>query len=158
MSTELNKTTDPTAEKATLEQLIAQRTLSDVATDQGNTDTTLPDALGVVDPVKKEELIALFAERINNPRFWENENRITRLEAALVLPMYDDPSMRMFYDSAYDELFVAECKAARAEKRIPNEITEESICELAEQKHHMKYVLKPAKKAEKEAKKAAKKK
>lgn len=203
MNTELKDTIDPTAEKATLEQLVAQRTpleanesaqkntsveepkQDDVATDQddtgdtashqkdagdedaqssdgnsdqGDADTTLPETDGVIDLVKKLELEEKFNALLLNLRFWGNENRITRLEAALVLPEYDDASMRMFFNSAKDELLEEEFMLAMKEKRVPVEPTREKIVERAEFKHHEKYVLEPAKKAEKEAKKAAKKK
>jgi hypothetical protein len=167
MSIELKDAIDATAEKATLEQLVAQRTpLDGIESNQEKVaegaatspDTEDDSVVGAIDPVKKKEYEEKFHALLLNPRFWGNENRVKRMEAALVMPMYDDPSMRMFYDSAYDELYVAECKAARTEKRIPEDVTEAQICELAEQKHYEKYVLAPAKKAEKEAKKAAKKK
>lgn len=112
----------------------------------------------VVNEAKKQELTDLFTLRINTPRFWENPNRVTRLEAALILPMFDDPSMRMFYDSALDELMAIEFKNARLEKRPPVDPTEDQIIELAEQKHHEKYIAEPARKAERAALRAAKKK
>lgn len=120
------------------------------------TDTTSPDELsdhplGAIDPVKKQELEEKFLVRINNPRFWSNPNRIKRLDAALILPVYDDPSMRMFYDSAKDELTDEAMKYAIANQCVPVAPTDEQIMERAEIKYHDKYVLEPQRKAEREA-------
>jgi len=119
-------------------------------------DALTEEVTFVIDPAKKLELEEKFNELINNPRYWENPNRISRLETALILPVYDDASMRMFYGSAHDELVLAEYKKAKAEKRTPLDITEEQIMELAEYKYHQKYVIEPALKAEREAKKKKK--
>lgn len=130
--------------------------------EMGNTDDGLSSSLSgtsevsapnPIDVAKKVELEERFQAIINNPRFWENPNRIKRLDDALVLPVYDDASMRMFYNSAKDELLEKEFRAAMMEKRAPVEIAESQIMELAEYKHHEKYVLEPQRKAVKEAKK-----
>ena len=102
---------------------------------------------------KKQELEETFATIINNPRFWENPNRVKRLTDALIIPTYDDASKRMFYKSAEDELLEREIKAAIKENRVPVAPTQDQIMELAKAKYHDKYVLEPARKAEKAANK-----
>lgn len=86
--------------------------------------TTSPDeqpdpSLGVIDLSKKLELEVKFQAIINTTRFWANPNRVKRLDDALILPVYDDASMRMFYNSAEDELLAEEMKVAIIEKRVP---------------------------------------
>jgi hypothetical protein len=49
---------------------------------------------------KKAELTDAFNAMIENPKYWENENRIKRLEDALKLPKFDDRSLQQFYVSA----------------------------------------------------------
>jgi hypothetical protein len=138
-----------------MEQITTQETAVQTTTDSAAEVIPAVNTATAIDQAKMEELTDLFLLRINNPRFWENANRIIRLEAALVLPMFDDPSMRMFYDSAKDELLAKEFKQAMLEKRVPVEPSENQIIELAEQKHYEKYVAMPARKAERAAARAA---
>ncbi len=104
------------------------------------------DSEGVIDQEKKQELETLFAKTINNPRYWENPNRVKRLEEALALPRYDDRSMQQFYNSATDELKDAAFNKALQNECAPVMPTEEEICALAEKKHADK-LAKLAKKA-----------
>jgi len=139
---------------------------TETATDQDNTkaqapadDTNVYDgtvATPIINQAKQEELTEKFLALIGNPRFWGNENRILRLDAALVLPEYDDPAKRMFYNAAEKELVAKEMALAIKEKRTPVMPTKEQITEQAEFKYNEKYVVKPQLKAEKEAKKKAK--
>ena len=169
MSTKLTNTTNATAVTPTREELLAQIALLDATTveepkqeevtiDEDDTDVDSPDALGVIDPVKKLALEEKFHALLLNLRFWGNDNRITKLEAALVLPEFDDASMRMFYKSAKVELTEEEGERSSKDQRPFVTPTREQIIERAEFKYHEKYVAEPARKAEKEAKKAAKKK
>lgn len=98
---------------------------------------------------KKAELIATFNEMIENPKYWENENRIKRLEEALKLPKFDDRSMQQFYVSAKEELIRAAMDAAIKNSVVPVMPTEEEIVALTKKKK--------ADKDGKDAKKAAKK-
>jgi hypothetical protein len=118
-------------------------------------DVTSDPSTGVIDQIKKLELEEKFHDLINNPRYWELPSRIKKLADALVLPVYDDASMRMFYGYAFDDLVLAEYKKSKTEKRPTAEISEEQIMELAEYKYHQKYVVEPALKAERAAKRAA---
>lgn len=112
---------------------------------------------GVIDLEKKRDLDARYNDLINNPRFWENPNRIKALDDALYLPVYDDKSLQMFYNSASDELIKKAMALAIKNSSVPVMPTEQQICALAEEKHYEKYVAEPKRKAEKEAKKNAKK-
>ena len=116
-------------------------------------DTQEEPTNGLIDQVKKQELEEKFQTLINNPRYWENSNRIKRLEEALVLPVYDDRSMQQFYISAKEELIAAAMKHAITNRCIPVEPTEAEIMTLAEFKYDEKYVQEPIRKAEREAKK-----
>jgi hypothetical protein len=107
------------------------------------------EAVSPINQQKKDELIVAFNAMIENPRYWENENRIKRLEDALKLPKFDDRSLQQFYVAAKEELIKSAMKTAIQNKVVPVEPTEEEIEELAKQK-------KAAKEA-KDAKKAAKK-
>ncbi len=126
----------------------------DVPTSQ---DEGVVSPLGVIDLKKKRDLDARYNALINNPRFWENPNRIKSLDDALNLPVYDDKSLQMFYNSASDELIKQAMEFAIKNKSVPVMPTEQQICALAEEKHYEKYVAGPKRKAEKEAKKNAKK-
>lgn len=141
------KTETAEATSITEEQIIAAQSILNEA--------PLTAAI-VIDQARVQELETMFMETILNPRFWENENRVKRLEVALTLPAYDDPSMRMFYDSAKDELTAEAMAYAIKNKLVPVEPTDDQIKERAEQKHYEKYVLEPARKAERAAKRAAK--
>jgi hypothetical protein len=106
---------------------------------------------------KKHELEGKFQDLINNPRFWENQNRIKRLEEALVLPVFDDRSMQQFYISAKDDLLAKEMKLAIEDNRPPVMPTEEAVKELAKKKYDDKQKLEQdkAKKAQEKADKKA---
>jgi hypothetical protein len=104
---------------------------------------------GKIDHEKKQELEEKFQELINTPRYWENPNRIKRLEEALVLPVYDNRSKQQFYISAKNDLIAKENKASMAEQRIPREITETQIMALAEEKYLQKSQRDAAKKKSK---------
>jgi len=125
--------------------------VSDPTADTTSSDEQSDPSLGVIDPIKKQELEEKFQAIINTTRFWANPNRIKRLDDALILPVYDDASMRMFYNSAEDELLAEELMVAIKEKRVPVLPTKEQIMERAELKYHEKYVLEPQRKAEREA-------
>lgn len=63
-----------------------------------------------IDQAKKEMIETLFKETISDPRFWEKESRLINLKAALVIPVFDDRDMQMFFNSAMDDLGVAAAK------------------------------------------------
>ncbi len=126
------------------------------ATATSSPDTQTDVVTFVIDPAKKQELEQKFQESINNPRYWENPNRVKRLEEALVLPMFDDRSLQQFFISAKDELLAKEMKSAIAESRVPVMPTEDAIKALAEKKYADKQVAE-AEKAKAAADKAAKK-
>lgn len=122
----------PSAEVQTASQ---QQEATEVAVDQASP----------INQQKKEALIAIFNEMIETPKYWENENRVKRLEDALKLPMFDDRSMQQFYVSAKEELIKAAMILAIQKQAVPVEPTDEEIKALAEKK-----------KADKEAKDAKK--
>lgn len=103
------------------------------------------DQASPINQQKKEALIVIFNEMIETPKYWENENRVKRLEDALKLPMFDDRSMQQFYVSAKEELIKAAMILAIQKQTVPVEPTDEEIKALAEKK-----------KADKEAKDAKK--
>lgn len=86
-----------------------------------------------IDENKKQELEAKFQDLINTPRFWENPNRIKRLEEALVLPMFDDRSKQQFSISAKEELLAKEMQAAIEQNRPP--VTGGGSCRLRSQRY-----------------------
>lgn len=108
--------------------------------------------LAVIDLAKQSELTLRFNDLINNPQYWSNSNRITKLDEALFLPMYDDRSLQQFYNSANDELIKAAMKTAITNNEVPVMPSEEEIRKLAESKHSEKV----AKDLRREAVKAAK--
>lgn len=101
---------------------------------------------------KKAELIATFNEMIENPKYWENENRIRRLEEALKLPKYDDRSKQQFRVSAEDELMRKAVKLSLEKNTVVVMPTEAEIEALVEEKYQKKLDAQEAK-AEKAAKK-----
>ena len=137
---------------------------TETATEQDNTKTLAPAndtnvSDGTVTPTiinqaKQEELTVKFIAVIGNPRFWENPNRLLRLDAALILPEFDDASMRMFYNSAEKELVAAEMAHAIKGNRTPTMPTREQIVELAEYKCELKAQAMAAKEAKKKTKAA----
>lgn len=105
---------------------------------------------GIIDPVRKRKLEALFAESINNPRFWTNEKRVERLEQALNIPEYDDRSLQQFAVSAKEELIKEAMEYAIANNQVPVMPSKEEIRARAEEKYEEK--LAKAKKKTKRAK------
>jgi len=138
-------TTTVSNEVVSLEQKVDE--IPKVQESAASTTLDQEDSKGVIDQGKKQEMETLFAKMINTPRYWENPNRVKRLEEALALPRYDDRSLQQFYNSATDELSKAALKKAHKNNCAPVMPTEEEICALAEKKH--------ADKQEKLAKKAA---
>lgn len=74
----------------------------------GDLTTTITSTLG--DPARKNALRARFEATIANPRFWAKESRITALEDATLIPVFDDKSLQQFFNHAMADL---ESEAAR---------------------------------------------
>jgi len=94
--------------------------------------------LAVIDLAKQSELTFKFNDLINNPQYWKNPNRITKLDEALFLPTYDDRSLQQFYNSAKDELIKSAMNLAIKNNTVPIMPTDNEICPLAERKHSAK--------------------
>ena len=110
------------------------------------------EAVSPINQQKKAELIVAFNAMIENPRYWENENRIKRLEEALKLPNYDDRSKQQFSVSAEDELIRAAVKLSIKNNTVVVMPTKAEIEALVEIKYQKKLAAQEAK-----ANKAAKK-
>lgn len=103
----------------------------------------------IIDPERARYFIDKTTALVNNPRFWENPNRATRLDEVLNLPMFDDRSMQQFFISAREELTAKVLKRAVETQTVPVPVAEEDIIALAQAKSEAK--------RKKDAAKAAKK-
>jgi hypothetical protein len=68
-----------------------------------------------IDDAKKQELERKFQETINNPRFWAKMSRHDALLSALVVPVFDDKSLHMYYIHADSDLNAAAAKKSKAD-------------------------------------------
>jgi hypothetical protein len=91
---------------------------------------------GTIDPARAETIKAKVTEALDNPRFWDNENRIQRLEDALSIPEYNN-DYRMLIHFAQNSIN-AEYMAAKKRGETPEEPTEEGIFRRAYDRHLVK--------------------
>lgn len=152
MSNQLNVTqeTAVSTDNFNPEQLPAVE--AQAANQQQEVTEAAAEEVSSINQVKKAELIATFNELIENPKYWENENRIKRLEEALKLPKYDDRSKQQFRVSAEDELMRKAVKLSLEMNTVVVMPTEAEIEALVEAKYQKKLATQEAK-AEKAAKK-----
>ena len=105
--------------------------------------------VGEIDTAKADEIKAMVAAALDNPRFWTG-NRVKGLEKATAIPEYDK-NFRMLISFA--EMKVnADCVAAMRRKENPPEPTEEDILKCAYERHLEKVAESAAKKAKAQAK------
>lgn len=71
-----------------------------------------------INEVKKQALRDKLEETINNPRFWAKEIRYDSVMSALVVPVFDDKSLQMFYNHAQDDLTTEAAKKS-CESGVP---------------------------------------
>ena len=152
MSNQLNVTQESavSTDNFNPEQLPAVE--AQAASQQQEVTEAAAEEVSSINQVKKAELIATFNELIENPKYWENENRIKRLEEALKLPKYDDRSKQQFRVSAEDELMRKAVKLSLEKNTVVVMPTEAEIEALVEEKYQKKLDAQEAK-AEKAAKK-----
>lgn len=152
MSNQLNVTQETAVSTTTLTPEQLAEAVKIFASKQQEVREAAAEEISSINQVKKAELIATFNELIENPKYWENENRIKRLEEALKLPKYDDRSKQQFRVSAEDELMRKAVKLSLEKNTVVVMPTEAEIEALVEAKYQKKLAAQEAK-AEKAAKK-----
>lgn len=87
--------------------------------------------VGMIDEVRKQAFQVKFNETINNPRFWARPSRVSGLDTALDIPMFEDRSLQQFYNHATDDLINEAAKrSARTGEPVVMPTEEEVIAEV----------------------------
>jgi hypothetical protein len=132
----------------TTEELAAAHptTLNSWLTDHADSDESgttggpepVSSAAIVIDLARKDSIIERITTVLNNPRFWEVESRVDRLEDAAVIPMFDDKSLQGFATSAKKELIQVAVEHSVKHQTVAVLPTEDQIRTLALKKHQEK--------------------